>query len=151
VQIPNLFSNIVNVFFNNFKLINFQFTIPNTSHVSAEIATYPKLNNNQTFFSENMSSLFSLQNKGLESNELSNSYRFTRFSNPLISYNYKKGDYLGITRKLYPHLLTSFIEVTGSVRKASWFRSSDYQELFNISFKDFLSKFTGVKLSRPGD
>ena len=152
-QIRNLISNLFDVFFSNFKLINFQFTTISTPYVGYRDTTDAKLTNsqNQTFFSENMSSLFSLQNKGLDSNELSSSYRFTRFSNPLISYNYKKGDYLGITMKLYPHLLTSFIEVTGSVRKAPWFTSSEYQDLFNISFKNFSTKFTGVKLANPGD
>lgn len=51
--------------------------------------------NNVNFKSENLSS--SLNNESSNNfAELSNSFRFTRFNNPLISYDYKCGNYLGI-------------------------------------------------------
>ena len=144
------------IFFNVMRalLINVQVNMLHTLNINTDKDQTNTLSATQTFFSENISNSFSLQNKGLSNSELSNAYRFTRFSNPLISYNYKKGDYLGINRKLYPNMLTSFIEVTGSVRKAPWYISSEYHELFNTSFKDFLLKFgskSGLKLSNPGD
>jgi hypothetical protein len=44
--------------------------------------------------------------------------RFLRFSNPLISYDYKCGNYLGIWEQLYPSLILSYIEVARGIRKA---------------------------------
>jgi len=54
-----------------------------------------------------------------ESLETPNAVRFTRYSNPLVNYSYKSGHYLGIWDKLYPSLMTSFIEVAKNVVKAS--------------------------------
>jgi hypothetical protein len=45
--------------------------------------------------------------------------RITRYSLPLVSYDYKCGNYLGIWEKLYPHLIVSFIEVARGIRKPS--------------------------------
>jgi hypothetical protein len=45
--------------------------------------------------------------------------RFSRAYNPLISYDYKCGHYLGIWDQLYPSLITSYIEVARGIRKAS--------------------------------
>jgi hypothetical protein len=50
--------------------------------------------------------------------EVSNSLRFVKYHNPLINYSYKSGNYVGIWDKLYPSLITSFIEVTKNVIKA---------------------------------
>lgn len=63
----------------------------------------------------------------LTSNELNNSIfsessqeqRFTRFSNPLINYDYKTGNYIGSWESQYPYLINSFIEVARGIRKPS--------------------------------
>ena len=50
-----------------------------------------------TFYnSENITNIDSNSNTASSLSEVSNSYRFNRFSNPLISYDYKCGHYLGI-------------------------------------------------------
>jgi hypothetical protein len=50
-----------------------------------------------TFFnSENINTIDTTTNTTSSLSEVSNSYRFNRFSNPLISYDYKCGHYLGI-------------------------------------------------------
>jgi hypothetical protein len=50
-----------------------------------------------TFFnSENLNISDTISNTTSSLSEVSNSYRFNRFSNPLISYDYKCGHYLGI-------------------------------------------------------
>lgn len=51
--------------------------------------------------------------------EFTNSLRFTRFFNPIISYSYKTGHYIGIWDKLYPSLFTMFIEQAKATIKAS--------------------------------
>jgi hypothetical protein len=55
----------------------------------------------------------------LSYSENTSSQRFTRFSNPLINYDYKTGHYIGNWDKLYPSLVNSFIEVARGIRKPS--------------------------------
>jgi heme/copper-type cytochrome/quinol oxidase subunit 1 len=56
--------------------------------------------------------------------------RFTRFSNPLISKDYKYGVYLRSWDRLYPSLMTSIEELGSNVRKGPWFFSKDFAALF---------------------
>jgi hypothetical protein len=72
----------------------------------------------------------------------STSWRFNRFSYPLISYDYKSGNYLSIWDQLYSSLSLSFIEVARGIRKAPWFFSDQYTDLLKSNYLNFLSKFT---------
>jgi heme/copper-type cytochrome/quinol oxidase subunit 1 len=72
----------------------------------------------------------------------SSSWRFNRYSYPLISYDYKSGNYLSIWDQLYPALTLSFIEVARGIRKAPWFFSDQYTDLLKTNYSNFLSKFT---------
>jgi hypothetical protein len=74
--------------------------------------------------------------------DISSSWRFNKFSYPLISYDYKSGNYLTIWDQLYPALTLSFIEVARGIRKAPWYFSDQYNDLFKASYSLFLSKFT---------
>ena len=67
--------------------------------------------------------------------------RFIRFSNPLISYDYKCGNYLGIWEQLYPSLMLSYIEVARGIRKAPWFYSDQYNDLIKNAFNNYNSHF----------
>jgi hypothetical protein len=49
--------------------------------------------------------------------EHSKHQRSTRFTNSLISYDYKTGHYLGSSEKYYPYLILSFLEVARGIRK----------------------------------
>lgn len=83
--------------------------------------------------------------------EVSTSLRFTRFNNPLISYDYKCGNYLGIWDQLYPSLMTSYIEVARGIRKAPWFMSDQFIELLKNNYKNFTMKFTDQVQLRLAD
>jgi hypothetical protein len=51
---------------------------------------------------------------------------------------------------LYPSLLTSFIEVSRSIRKAPWFLSDQFNDLLKVNYNSFFIKFTtklNLKLS----
>jgi heme/copper-type cytochrome/quinol oxidase subunit 1 len=72
----------------------------------------------------------------------STSWRFNRYSYPLISYDYKSGNYLSIWDQLYPALSLSFIEVARGIRKAPWFFSDQYTDLLKTNYNTFLNKFT---------
>jgi heme/copper-type cytochrome/quinol oxidase subunit 1 len=67
--------------------------------------------------------------------------RFLRFSNPLISYDYKCGNYLGIWEQLYPSLILSYIEVARGIRKSSWFYSDQYNDLLKNAFSNYNIRF----------
>jgi heme/copper-type cytochrome/quinol oxidase subunit 1 len=94
------------------------------------------------YSTENLNSVS--QNELMKNNlsETSNNTRFTRFNNPLISYDYKCGHYLGIWESLYPSLMTSYIEVARGIRKAPWFLSDQFTELLQNNYQNFLKKFT---------
>lgn len=103
------------------------------------------LNQNQTqvfFSSENITNNDVSESSSSSLSEISNSYRFNRFSNPLISYDYKCGHYLGIWEQLYPSLMTSYIEVARGIRKAPWFYSDQFNELLMSNHQNFIKKFT---------
>jgi hypothetical protein len=82
------FSNFITSNLNHFS---FNFTMP-TSSTKASITE----NDNVAFNTENISSTNITENMSSSFSEVTNSYRFNRFSNPLISYDYKCGHYLGI-------------------------------------------------------
>jgi hypothetical protein len=89
----NMFNSLSNLI--SFNLSHFKFTL--------NFSTIPTSKNNSltqnetTFFnSENINTVDTVNNTTSSLSEVSNSYRFNRFSNPLISYDYKCGHYLGI-------------------------------------------------------
>jgi len=77
-----------------------------------------------------------------QASEFSNSFRHLRFFSPVISYDYKSGNYLGIWESLYPSLFLSYIEVARGVRKPSWFFSEQYPNLVKNAYNNFSSKFS---------
>jgi hypothetical protein len=82
--------------------------------------------------------------------ESSSNFRNNTFLNPIISYDFKCGHYLGIWDKLYPSLITSFIEQARGIRKSSWIFSDQYQELLKNNYSNYFSNFTSqmnLKLS----
>lgn len=101
---------------------------------------YSSLNNNYLSQSLLHSNLTSDSYSKFSDN--SSHWRFNRFSYPLISYDYKSGNYLSIWDQLYPALSLSFIEVARGIRKAPWFFSDQYSELIKNTYSTYLSKFT---------
>ena len=120
----------------NFAM-NSTFT-PSTSVVANENA----IGTGTVFSSENMTNSTVESTFTSSMTELSTGLRFTRFNNPLISYDYKCGNYLGIWDQLYPSLMTSFIEVARGIRKAPWFYSDQFTDLLKNNYKNFNLKFT---------
>jgi len=106
-----------------------------------------------TFKTDNLNYPFGNKNSYNQTSsfaETSNSFRFTKFYNPLISYDYKCGHYLMIWDQLYPSLSTSFIEVARGIRKSPWFYSDQFMDITKNNFNKFFSRFTtqlNLKLS----
>ena len=69
-------------------------------------------------------------------------FRFIRFDNPLINYDYKCGNYVGIWDKLYPTMITTFIEVARGIKKPLWAFSEDFTAKLKLNFKLFNDHFT---------
>jgi hypothetical protein len=106
-------------FVNEFLVMNFSVNFYNiTDQTILQTAVTDNGTGSTLFTSENITNLDSLQTFNSSASEISTSLRFTRFNNPLISYDYKCGNYLGIWDQLYPSLMTSFIEVARGIRKA---------------------------------
>ena len=116
--------------------------LPRNTNLSTDFNTPLKSQTNVHFSSENLTNN-STQDLSLNSmSENSSGYRFNRFSNALISYDYKCGHYLGIWDQLYPSLMTSYIEVARGIRKAPWFYSDQFTELLTNNHQNFIKKFT---------
>jgi heme/copper-type cytochrome/quinol oxidase subunit 1 len=130
-------------FINEFIIMNFTLNFDNNlSNVNFKEVNTLAAKNDTLFTSENMINLDSLQTFSSSMSEVSTSLRFTRFNNPLISYDYKCGNYLGIWEQLYPSLMTSFVEVARGIRKAPWFYSDQFVDLLKNNYKNFNMKFT---------
>ena len=96
---PSTFSSILTLskFVNEFLAMNFSINFYSTTNRSSLQTQSPDNNSSNTSFtSENITNLDSLQTFSSSMSEVSTSLRFTRFNNPLISYDYKCGNYLGI-------------------------------------------------------
>ena len=98
------------------------------------------------FTTENIISTDSFYKYNTFTTETNSPFRFVRFYNPLINYDYKSGNYLGNWDQIYNSLLISFIEVGRGIRKASWFYSDQFTDLLKKNLNLFNIKFT-VKLN----
>jgi hypothetical protein len=141
---------ITNTLYVNFNILNF-FNLNNSYHLSLLFSqgntknnlsnTYASSPVNYSDFNQTSSYIFS---------ENSSSWRFNRYSYPLISYDYKTGNYLSIWEQLYPALTLSFIEVARGIRKAPWYFTDQYTDSVKNNYNTFVSKFTNqlnLKLS----
>jgi len=80
---------------------NLNLTDPTTNNLTSGLVTDGSQVDNSSYYTE------------------SSDFRFTRFNNALIQYDYKCGNYIGTWDKLYPSLINSYIEVARGVRKPS--------------------------------
>lgn len=84
--------------------------------------------------------------------ENSQSQRVTRFNTIFVNYDYKTGHYLGHWESYYPHMLNAFSEVAKGTRKACWYFSDKYVDLYQANLTKFFCNFTGkinLKLAGP--
>jgi heme/copper-type cytochrome/quinol oxidase subunit 1 len=133
------FLNLYTIVFEikNLLLLNFNFyfnMIPNLTYVN-NFYNKSKL----TFYTDSLNTTNVENNTGFI--ETTNYQRFLRFSNPLISYDYKCGNYLGIWEQLYPSLILSYIEVARGIRKSPWFFSTQYNTLLKNNYKNYNNHF----------
>jgi hypothetical protein len=133
--LPSIFTNPLYLNMFNFNLsmlknlLNLNITKEVTS--SKDSTTYNTSNLNYLTLNNLYPSSFA---------ENSSSWRFNRYSYPLISYDYKNGNYLSIWDQLYPSLSLSFIEVARGIRKAPWFFSDQYTDLLKNNYNTFFNK-----------
>jgi len=105
---------------------------------------YSNTNKNEvTFLTQNWDSL-DLNNKSMFNNlESSLNFRYQKFTNPIFRYDYKAGNYITKQDKeAFPYLFTTVSEITGGIRKSSWFFSNTFLELFNSNFSNYLNLFS---------
>jgi hypothetical protein len=117
-----LFDNYVSIVSNFFKTLslNTNFTdIMPTGSILTKLNSNLTTSDTITYISENINSINDTTLESQKFSELSNNFRFVRFYNPIISYDYKTGNYIDPRISLYPSLITSYIEVARNIRKAS--------------------------------
>ena len=77
--------------------LSMNFTLSSSFGSNINVSTSDSNSNNGTIYSSENMTNSSVENTFTSSmSELSTGLRFTRFNNPLISYDYKCGNYLGI-------------------------------------------------------
>lgn len=70
--------------------------------------------------------------------ELIGDYRFQKASNPIFRYDFKVGNYLTDSAKtLNQHLFTTVNDVTGGIRKPSWFFSEEFFNRFQADVSSY--------------
>ena len=139
-ELTILFNISLNNLFQVFYVIN-----PNTLFTTNTKAVNVKDSNsseNVVFSTEITNTVENSTESETRYTEYTSMFRNLRFFNPLVSYDYKSGNYLGIWESLYPSLFLSYIEVTRGVKKSSWYFSEQYSDLLKTSYKNFFSKFT---------
>jgi hypothetical protein len=112
------YTTIITFFLNSFYIFYLNFSMLKSETFFFTLKTYydqPILTNTSLFFSKDINSPELITNFSFTEN--SSFQRLTRFSTPLIGYDYKTGHYLGLSEKLYPQLIMSFIEVARGIRK----------------------------------
>lgn len=133
-----VWEKLVSNFYNIYALFSSQLTSQETSNVS-------------TNFTSKAWSTLDVNNKLMFMNqEVSSNYRFQKFSNPIFRYDYKAGNYLTKDDiKAYPTLFTTISEITGGIRKASWFFSGTFLEVFNSNLNNYVNYFTTNSSKNP--
>ena len=80
--------------------------------------------------------------------EESSFFRYQRALNPVFKYDYKLGNYFTKDdMNMTPFLFTTINDVTGGIRKSSWFFSAKFVELFNTNVKTYLTSYSGQSSS----
>jgi len=92
-----------------------------------------------SFFNETKDLNFMLRFKN-QFNESSNQFRYVRTLNPVFRYDYKLGNYFtkDDTATL-AFLFTTINDLTGGIRKSSWFFSKTFLDLFSNNFTEYLN------------
>jgi len=77
--------------------------------------------------------------------ETSLNFRYQKFQNPLFKGDFKAGNYFNrLLLERFPHMISTFIEITKGVRRSSWMFSSTYPEFFNLNFNNYMDNFQKV-------
>ena len=134
------FFTFYNYIFNLKSLFKTSFNV--NFSVFSEDDYYSKLfvSQNKFFFKSELLTQ-DINNTKFNFSETTNYQRFIRFNNPLISYDYKCGNYLGIWEHLYPSLIVSYLEVARGIRKAPWFFTSQYNSFLDKTLKTYNMHF----------
>ena len=100
---------------------------------------------NFIYIPEVANTLYNKNETVYNSEESVTSSRALRFNNPIFKYDYKLGNYL--TKDMisnFPNLLVSQTQVTGGIRKSSWYQSFQFLELLNANIQNYINTFTTV-------
>jgi hypothetical protein len=117
-----MFTNLTQISLRNYIYANLPIFTYTPSFISSgaqnEFTTPLELNTEVSYLTNNYTYLSLGEKLPFFFSESADTYRFTKFHNPLINYDYKCGHYLTIWDQLYHQLATSLIEVSRGIRKA---------------------------------
>jgi hypothetical protein len=90
---------------------------------------------------------FNLTEKGesyiRSGHELVGDYRFQKAANPIFRYDFKVGNYLpDSTKTLNQHMFTTINDITGGIRKPSWFFSEEFFGRFQADASSYMAYYS---------
>lgn len=95
------------------------------------------------YYSNYFSTLATPDSYKYTNEELSDGYRYQRFTNPVFKYDYKSGDYFPkLYKDVYSHLFSSILDLTSGLRTSPWFFSANHLEVFNVNFLNYLNNIS---------
>jgi hypothetical protein len=112
----SFYTYLIDIFSFNFRFSSV-FTEKSSTFVKSPNIT-ANSTNDLTMFSGKVAYENNLGSSFYLNSEKENLLRFSRFTSPTLSYDYKCGHYIGIWDKLFPSLMTSFIEVARGIKKS---------------------------------
>jgi len=140
----NITTNLFNLFTNMFTLIwptNF-FNLFLTNLTNVNFSIFSRDTNMELYSTSKSWMASSIEQSILMSGqELTSITRRQRASSPVVGYNFKVGDfYPSTTITLYPSIFRSLSDVTRGVRRASWFCSPTFYDLWRENFGNYMSR-----------
>ena len=120
-------------FFYNISFINF------TNYSPVNVVALKKNNYFSNYFNNNNPDF----NFKYANEELSENFRYQRFTNPVFKYDYKSGDYFPkLNKEVYSYLYSTILNLTSGLRASPWFFSNNYSEVFGTNFLNYLNNVT---------
>lgn len=129
-----LLLGLTNTNFTFLEKLNFNF-------FKAEVLTS---NDNNSLYVSHNNTTTSINDKILfGGEETSLNFRYQKFQNPIFRYDYKAGNYFTKSDlSTFPHMFTTASELTGGIRKSSWYFSELFLELFDSNFNNYMNNFS---------
>ena len=122
-----VFIDLYDYLFENYKIFNKNTKTP-----------FNVENSKDTFLSSSFNDLDNYTKNLISEEEISESSKNLRFTNPTFKYDFKSGDYFPkLYKEIYTHLFSTLSDITTGLKTTSWFFSNGTEDIFLANFNNF--------------